>query len=297
MRRVPLLAVSTRQLLRSPRRRFFRAAAGGVLALGIGVLPTACAGSRPSLGAIAPTSTANATTSTSTTISTSTTTSTSATTPAAARPLGPSDLLGYIATPLGAPTVYAEPSTGSKRIDVPAQTVAKAPTTFAVVGDASTPSASKNPGWYQVLLPGRPNGTTGYVPTASVTVTKTPLRMFVDLAKRTLRVESDGTTTMTVPVAIGTPKNPTPTGATYVTELIQNIDPTGSYGPYAYGLALHSNTLSEFEGGDGQVGIHGTNQPRLIGESVSHGCVRLTNDNVKKLVDLQLPLGVPVFIS
>jgi lipoprotein-anchoring transpeptidase ErfK/SrfK len=259
--------------------------AGGALALTIGVLPTGCSGSRPSLGAIAPTSTASSTT-------------TSTTTPAAAaRPLGPADLLGYIATPLGTPSVYLDPSTSSKRIDIPAQTAAKAPTTFAVVGDASTPATSKNPGWYQVLLPSRPNGTTAWVPTTSVTVTKTPLRIFVDLTTRTLRVESDGTTDMTVPVAIGTLENPTPTGATYVTELIQNTNPAGSYGPYAYGLALHSNTLSEFEGGDGQVGIHGTNQPRLIGESVSHGCVRLTNDNVKKLVALQLPLGVPVFIS
>lgn len=258
------------------------------MALAIAVLPTACAGSRPSLGAVAPTSTV-------------TTTSVTTATPAAVRPLGPSDLLGYIATPLGTPTVYAGPSTTADRIKVPTQTTAKAPTTFAIVGDASTPSASKNPGWYRVLLPSRPNGTTAWVPEASVTVTKTPLRLFVDLTKRTLRVESDGATKMTVPVAVGTLENPTPPGATYVTELIENSNPTGSYGPYAYGLALHSNTLSEFEVdgvvGDGQVGIHGTDKPRLIGQAVSHGCVRLANADVKKLVDLELPLGVPVFIT
>ena len=36
---------------------------------------------------------------------------------------------------------------------------------------------------------------------------------------------------------------------------------------------------------------------QLIGQAVSHGCVRLRNDDVKELVDLQLPLGVPVFIT
>ena len=43
--------------------------------------------------------------------------------------------------------------------------------------------------------------------------------------------------------------------------------------------------------------MHGTNQPDLIGQAVSHGCVRLNNDDIQALVDLQLPLGVPVLIS
>ena len=45
------------------------------------------------------------------------------------------------------------------------------------------------------------------------------------------------------------------------------------------------------------MGIHGTNQPQLIGDAVSHGCIRLDNDDIEALVDLQLPLGVPVFIT
>ena len=35
----------------------------------------------------------------------------------------------------------------------------------------------------------------------------------------------------------------------------------------------------------------------MAGYPASHGCVRLKNDDVKELVDLQLPLGVPVFIT
>ena len=151
--------------------------------------------------------------------------------------------------------------------------------------------------WVEVYLPVRPNGSTGFVPADSVTVAKTPFRIFVDLKDRTLRVEKDGTGVFTAEVAVGTKENPTPTNGTYVTELIQNTKPNGSYGPYAFGLALHSNTLTEFNGGPGQVGIHGTDQPQKIGQAVSHGCIRLRNSDITDLKDLGLPLGVPVFIT
>jgi lipoprotein-anchoring transpeptidase ErfK/SrfK len=75
------------------------------------------------------------------------------------------------------------------------------------------------------------------------------------------------------------------------------VTPDDAYGPYAFGLSIHSDTQTEFAGGDGRVGIHGTNQPQLIGERVSHGCVRLNNDDVLRLVDMQLPLGAPVFVT
>jgi lipoprotein-anchoring transpeptidase ErfK/SrfK len=249
-----------------------------------------CAGERPSLGAIAPSVPA-------TTGSTSTTASTLPAPPRTPGVLGPGDLLGWIATPVGDPEVYAEPSTEAKRVEIGPKTEAGAPTTFAVVGDVSDPAKLPEPGWYEVALPTRPNGSTGWVPIDSVTVRKTDLRLFVDLEARTLRVERNGEGVFTAEIAIGTPENPTPVNGTYVTELIRNRDPEGSYGPYAYGLAMHSNTLTEFAGGDGQVGIHGTNRPALIGQAVSHGCVRLKNADVQELVDLQLPLGVPVFIT
>ncbi len=64
---------------------------------------------------------------------------------------------------------------------------------------------------------------------------------------------------------------------------------------FAIGLSGHSNTLSEFAGGDGQIAIHGTNDPGTIGTKVSHGCVRVNNDVILKLATL--PLGTPVVIS
>lgn len=273
---------------RSPRRP---APAVGLIVAVVAAasLLASCSGDRASLGSTPPSVPASTST-------TAPTTTTAAPTPDDFK-LGTDDLLGWIATPVGNPEVYAEPKDGAKPIAVGAKTDAGAPTTFAIIGDGSPDATQEVPGWYRVALRDRPNGSTGWVPADSVKVTKTPYRIFVDLGARTLRVEKDGTGVFTTEIAIGTQENPTPVNGTYVTELIQNTNPGGSYGPYAFGLALHSDTLSEFGGGDGQVGIHGTNKPQLIGQAVSHGCVRLKNDDVKELVDLQLPLGVPVFIT
>jgi lipoprotein-anchoring transpeptidase ErfK/SrfK len=249
-----------------------------------------CSGDRASLGSLPPSVPASTST-------TALATTSAVPTDPAVLALGPEDLLGWIATPKGDPEVYTQPETGSQKVEVAAKTEAGAPTTFAIVGDASPGATREHPGWYEVALRDRPNASTGWVPESSVDVTKTPFRIFVDLKGRNLRVEKDGTGVFTTTVAIGTEENPTPVNGTYVTELIQNTKPEGSYGPYAFGLAMHSDTLSEFGGGDGQVGIHGTNRPELIGQAVSHGCVRLKNSDIQELVDLQLPLGVPVFIT
>jgi len=44
-----------------------------------------------------------------------------------------------------------------------------------------------------------------------------------------------------------------------------------------------------------QVGIHGTIHPELIGKSVSHGCIRMRNKDVKELY-LVIPIGTKVTI-
>ncbi|HMA21849.1 MAG TPA: L,D-transpeptidase [Gemmatimonadaceae bacterium] len=46
--------------------------------------------------------------------------------------------------------------------------------------------------------------------------------------------------------------------------------------------------------GDGY-GIHGTNEPSSIGHSVSHGCVRLRNEDIEKLFDM-VSVGTPVYL-
>jgi len=46
--------------------------------------------------------------------------------------------------------------------------------------------------------------------------------------------------------------------------------------------------------GDGYA-LHGTNKPETIGQAVSHGCVRLRNEDIEKLFEM-VPVGTPVYI-
>lgn len=149
--------------------------------------------------------------------------------------------------------------------------------------------------WVKVRLPVRPNHRTGWIPASAVNLETVDLAVYVDLQAKTLSVQSGQEIVVRSPVAIGTAENPTPIGTFYVTDKLETPDPAGSYGPFAIGLSGHSETLTEFAGGDGQIGIHGTNDPGTIGEAVSHGCVRLPNDVIEELASL-LPLGTPVHI-
>jgi lipoprotein-anchoring transpeptidase ErfK/SrfK len=78
-------------------------------------------------------------------------------------------------------------------------------------------------------------------------------------------------------------------------ELLKSGNPDGPYGPYAFGLSGFSNSLKSFAGRDPVIGLHGTNQPQLLGRDVSNGCIRLSNEAITRLASM-LPLGTPVEI-
>jgi lipoprotein-anchoring transpeptidase ErfK/SrfK len=150
--------------------------------------------------------------------------------------------------------------------------------------------------WLRVLLPTRPNGSTGWIRRADVELRRVDEAIEIDLSARTLRLLVDGQVVVSTAVAIGTPDNPTPTGRFYVVDKLATGDPDHTYGPIALGLSGHSFELGEFAGGDGQIGIHGTNDPASIGQAASHGCIRVDNDVILQLADL-VPLGAPVVID
>ena len=187
--------------------------------------------------------------------------------------------------------VFATPDTTAP----PAQALSNpnengAPLVFLVVG-ADT-GADPVP----VYLPVRPNGSTGYVRRADVSITHHQYKIKVEIAAHQITVTKAGQVIDQEPVGIGTADTPTPGGVFYIKELLQPPDPNGAYGPYAYGLSGFSNVLTSFAGGDGVIGIHGTNQPQLIGTDVSHGCIRMSNAGITKLAAI-LPLGTPVEID
>jgi lipoprotein-anchoring transpeptidase ErfK/SrfK len=167
------------------------------------------------------------------------------------------------------------------------------PLVFAAV---AAPDAQGSSDWVQVLLPTRPNGSSGWVRTADVSVVTTGYRIVVDRASHHLQAFNHGQLMFDDTVAVGAPETPTPAGEYYVIALLKAPNPNGVYGPYAYGLSGHSEVLDSFAGGDAEIGIHGNNDPSVLGTDITHGCVRMSNDLITKLVDV-LPLGTPVTIS
>lgn len=148
---------------------------------------------------------------------------------------------------------------------------------------------------YKVQLPMRPNGRTGYVKAGDVTLYQHDYALSVDLSEHILIVYKGGKEVEREVVAVGTAKYPTPTGSFFLRELAKPGNPRGSYGPWAFGLSAYSNVLQTFGRGDGQIGIHGTNQPGALGTNASHGCIRMKNASITKLAQT-LPQGVPIEI-
>jgi lipoprotein-anchoring transpeptidase ErfK/SrfK len=151
--------------------------------------------------------------------------------------------------------------------------------------------------WLQVSLPVRPNGSKGWVKQSDFALTEHRYRIEVNLGGFNLKAFQGDEQIFDAPIGVAEEAYPTPGGKYYTTELLQPPNPKGSYGPYALGLSGHSDVLTTFEGGPGQLGIHGTDKPEGIGKKVSHGCIRLKNADIEKLVEIGMPLGTPVIIN
>jgi lipoprotein-anchoring transpeptidase ErfK/SrfK len=150
--------------------------------------------------------------------------------------------------------------------------------------------------WNEALLPVRPNGSTGWIRTADVSLAAHHYRIGVDLGAFRMRVFERGVPIFDSVAGVARDNAPTPGGRYYVTELLAPLEPDTIYGTFAYGLSGFSETFETFNGGPGQLGIHGTNEPDTLGSAVSAGCIRLHNNDVERLVRF-LPLGVPVDVA
>lgn len=149
--------------------------------------------------------------------------------------------------------------------------------------------------WLRVLLPGRPNGHTGWIVKRSTADAPTPWSIVVRLAARSVTVFRRGAALRTFTAVIGAPSTPTPRGSFFVEEAIAL--PAGDVGaPYALALSARSRVFQEFDGGPGQIALHGLmNVGGTLGTAASHGCVRLANSAMRWLVERIGP-GVPVTI-
>ena len=149
--------------------------------------------------------------------------------------------------------------------------------------------------WVQVRLPVLPNDTTGWVPRAALGVYGVVrTRLLVDLERFTASLQRDGRTIFEAEIGVGQPQWPTPKGEFYIrSKLISYRSPF--YGPLAFGTSARSSVLTDWPAG-GFVGIHGTNRPDLLPGAVSHGCIRMRNEDILELARL-MPVGTPLTIS
>jgi hypothetical protein len=148
--------------------------------------------------------------------------------------------------------------------------------------------------WQRVSLAVLPNGTTGWVPRSALGgSTFLDTRLVVDRTRFRATLFRDGVAVFSAPVGVGKPSWPTPRGEFYIRDVLTRYrSPT--YGPIAFGTSARSPVLTDWPAG-GYVGIHGTNRPGLIPGAISHGCVRLRNADILRLVGL-MPIGTPVVV-
>lgn len=185
--------------------------------------------------------------------------------------------------------VYAAPGASTARSALANPTSWGVPLVLLVVG--------ARPGWWQVSLPVRPNGSTGWVRAADVALHSVPYQVTIAQHTRSALLWHDGTLVRRFPVAVGTAADPSPNGLFFVNVIIDNRGGGNqAYGPWVLGLSGFSNVLLHFGGGDGPIAMHGTDDDTSVGAAASHGCFRMHNADATALAHM-VTLGTPVYVT
>ena len=161
------------------------------------------------------------------------------------------------------------------------------------MGETWLPVVDRRDGWAKVLLPSRPNGSTGWLKTSQLETARTPYLVRVHVGSRELELFENGELVGSWPVAVGAPETPTPIGRTFLRGSI--VDANQSYSPVILPLGAHRDTLDTYGGGPGTVALHGWPDTSVFGGAVSHGCVRVPADALERLS--QVPLGTLVIMD
>ncbi len=148
--------------------------------------------------------------------------------------------------------------------------------------------------WVRVRLAVRPNDTVGWVPREALgPYDAVRTRLAVDRQHLEATLYRAGKAVFRAPVGIGKPGTPTPSGHFYIRNRLTKYA-NAFYGPVAFGTSARAPTLTDWPAG-GYVGIHGTDRPDLIPGRISHGCIRMRNQDILRLARLATP-GTPLEI-
>ena len=161
------------------------------------------------------------------------------------------------------------------------------------------PVIATRPGWVEIRLPQRPNGSTAWVPAGDVTLGSTPYLIVISLTTLHLSLYDHGRLVFSAPAGVGSPDDPTPAGEFFVVFDEPPPEPGVGYGPFVLVTSAHSPAIADWEGsGDAVIGIHGPlGMDAAIGTKgarISHGCVRLHLSALDRLTNV--PPGTPIDI-
>ena len=150
--------------------------------------------------------------------------------------------------------------------------------------------------WLGVLAPELPNGRVGWVDgRRGVRLYRTEWSMEVSLSRRRLVVRRAGQVVERIPIAVGRPSTPTPTGRFAITDRLRTGSEAGPYGCCVLALTGHQPNIPQGWGGGDLLAIHATPAEPTIGHAASLGCLRARNSDMRRLVR-RVPLGTRVRI-
>jgi hypothetical protein len=189
---------------------------------------------------------------------------------------------------------HQEPEAGSVQTEVvpSRRPITGERTTLPVTGSLTGADGIR---WLQVMLPGRPNSSTGWIAQQGTRELMTGWHIVVNLAARRVSAYSNGRLMRSFRAVVGKASTPTPTGQFFVEEIVQMASGEAG-GPFALALSARSDALQEFEGGPGQIAIHGRNNlGGTLGAAESHGCIRVATASIDWLA-ARIGPGTPATI-
>jgi len=187
------------------------------------------------------------------------------------------------------------PSVNARRVETVAalRPLTRVRTVLPVLGRARS---SDGRSWVHVRLPGRPNGHKGWIPASQTRRTTTEWHVSIKLSTRRVTVFHHGRAERRFRAVVGTPSTPTPRGRFFIEEAVA-LSSQDAGGPFALATSARSEVLQEFNGGPGQIALHGTNGlSDPLGTAASHGCIRLSTRAITWLAR-RIGRGVPLTIT
>lgn len=170
---------------------------------------------------------------------------------------------------------------------------AMAPWGGALVYPVIAGTPENNNGWAQVRVPAGGNSTTAWVQTSQFTWGSSNTMIQISVSNHTVTIFEGNNAVFSTGAVTGKPGSRTPIAQGFVEAFV--APPSSAYGPGVIPLGIFSTDLGSFGGALPKVALHGTNNPALMGQYASNGCIRVEN-SAFNAIKARVSLGSKVVI-